>query len=267
MKRYIYLTLDGKPREWYVSLEPAEKALPLNEFLALMRRRFVDSRTLATYVAGLENQKYEFRKHGPIADWIDYMNLQMTSDGCGWSNRERVAMIIRSLPERLRIPLHSQTMSSVRELRTWVEEFFPAEKSQQSLAPPKVSRFPSSSHHNHHETAEVTIPSKEESDEEELEEEVCYVSDSRQKVNKKQYRSEQGQLNADAKPFRPRPHARDRESKSCFRCGEEGHFFKDCMSKKIKIACFWCRRPEVVTSTCTTSECVQRRENKEKNED
>lgn len=268
MKTYIYLTLEGKPREWYVSLEQAEKELPLNEFLALMRRRFVDSRTPALWIAELQSQKYEYKKHGPISDWIDYMNLQMMSDGCGWTDGDRAAMIIRSLPERLRIPLHSKMIASVRELRAIVEEFYPSERSQQCLAPPKTNRFQHNFRNNHHETAEIEVQTNEES-EEELEEEICYMAqrgtDERNRVNKKQYRADRSQLNANAKTFRPHPHARDNEARRCFRCGDEGHFFKDCTSTKIKIACFWCKRPEVVTSTCTTSECIQRREEKEKN--
>lgn len=259
MREYMYLTLEGKPREWYVSLEQAEKELPVNDFLALLRKRFVDNRTPASWIAELENQKYDFKRHGHISDWVDTMNLKMMADGCGWSDSDRVKMIVRSFPERLRIPLHSKRINSVRELREELDELYPIDRNGATNT--NHHRF--NTYGRNQEIAEVKTTEENKSDDElEEESEVCMMNE-RNFVNKKAYRAERKTF--ENRNFVPHTHSVAKESKRCFRCGEEGHYFKECTAKQIKIACFWCKRPEVVVSTCTTPECIQRREEKAKN--
>lgn len=278
---HIMLTLSGSVRSWYLSLNREEiDRMSLEAFLIELRKRFTTTRTKVEI--SIELMQTQYNPKTPISNFIDDMNLKLSSQSYTWTIEEKIVIIAGTLPNRIQQFVASREFDSIETFRTYCDKIH--SKIEPVLKTKKTNKI----------DCDEIFTIDQDSDEESYDVDAVgnqrpntfnknsqYKSNnnstSNSNSNPNGYRNQQKRPN-DAKYNSSQPknsgtpqetekygydqngrrYFKQKPPSGCFICGDESHRRYACMVIPPFNCCYSCGERNVTMYTCKNPVCVEK---------
>lgn len=270
---HIMLTLSGSVRSWYLSLPREEfDRMSLETFFTELRKRFTTTRTKVEI--SIELMQTQYNPKTPISNFIDDMNLKLSSQSYTWTVEEKIVIIAGTLPNRIQQFVASREFDSIETFRTYCDKIH--SKIEPVLRPKKTNKLDS----------DETFAIEQNPDEDSYD--VDAVGNQRPNTFNKnsQYKSNNnstsnsnfvpnGNRNQQKKTSDPnsgssqetekygydqngRRYFKQKPPSGCYICGDESHRRYACTVIPPFNCCYSCGERNVTMYTCKNPVCVEK---------
>lgn len=279
--KYITYTLYGVARSWYNTLH---RGISIGDYMLAFEKRFCKQREKIDVVFDLIEEKMsnsdDVHQHiDKILTVVNTYDLKMTGE-------EQLKLVSRTLPEKMVRMIKLRGIKTVQELIDFLLIMYPVETVDRREIRKRVSVIENLDNDLFDSSQICSTSEYEVVNEESDSDQSVYAmdrsgkhfrkvptrkSDYQSNPNKTHHNQNANRISSNQKntsngdsSYQTAPQQKINyiEECVCFKCGNFGHSAANCRKASARIVCYYCGRPDVISTECPSRVCIDRRDKK-----